>query len=270
MNSCTRLLAALPKNTQTKMQERVLACKKNRRSKPSLLLTVCGVGQTLESLHLCVDVLQDGSSLLPAPARHKLLADPQSKIPGLHRPPSRGAGPEFSLVAHVQVNSSTAPRRHGRIPHPPEDVPYGGFGPDLPCYPPLSHGSEEGSEVTTGGCHLVLLRPVPWSCHRVGSTTLLSKACRNHRVAPMWHSTERGSIIQDAAQQDRGFGCIGRGLAVNLTRVNGFSWPSSRQVWYDPRIHHDEFPVVGFRIHQHESPALWTIGLDSETSRHWP
>ena len=44
--------------------------------------------------------------------------------------------------------------------NPPKDAPYGGFGPDLPCYPPLSHGSSRfeiddrrtrDSELRTGG-----------------------------------------------------------------------------------------------------------------------
>ena len=50
-------------------------------------------------------------------------------------------GLEFPLAAHVPGNSCTAPRRHGRITHQPEDGPHGGFGPDMPCNPPLSHGS---------------------------------------------------------------------------------------------------------------------------------
>ena len=60
-------------------------------------------------------------------------------------------GLKFLLAAHVPGDSYTAPRRHGRITHPPEDVPHGGFGPDLSCYPALSHGS---SELPTGACFL--------------------------------------------------------------------------------------------------------------------
>ena len=37
--------------------------------------------------------------------------------------------PEFLVTAHVPVNSCTAPRRHGRITHLPEEVPHGGFWP---------------------------------------------------------------------------------------------------------------------------------------------
>ena len=44
--------------------------------------------------------------------------------------------PQFLLAAYVPMNSCTAPRRHGKITHQPEDVPYG-CGPDLPCHPPL-------------------------------------------------------------------------------------------------------------------------------------
>ena len=35
-------------------------------------------------------------------------------------------------------DSCASLRRHGKTQ--PEDAPYGWFGPDLPCYPPLSHG----------------------------------------------------------------------------------------------------------------------------------
>ena len=41
------------------------------------------------------------------------------------------SGPEFLLAASVPVNSCTVQRL---------DVPYGRFGPNQPCYPPLSHG----------------------------------------------------------------------------------------------------------------------------------
>ena len=71
------------------------------------------------------------------------LTDPQSQeTPGLHRPRClTHSGHEFLLAAYVPMNSCTSPRRHGRITHQPQDAPYGGFGPDLPCYPPMSHGS---------------------------------------------------------------------------------------------------------------------------------
>ena len=49
--------------------------------------------------------------------------------------------PEFHLTAFVPVNSCTDLRSHGRTTHQPEDVPYGGFRPELRYYPPLSHGS---------------------------------------------------------------------------------------------------------------------------------
>ena len=56
----------------------------------------------------------------PGRVDHKQLSDPS-----LHRPPSHA----WSLKSSWQ----TASRRHGRITHQPEDVPYGRFGPDLPC-----------------------------------------------------------------------------------------------------------------------------------------
>ena len=49
--------------------------------------------------------------------------------------------PVLLLSTDVPMNSYTAPRHHGTITHQPEDFPNGGFGPDLLCYPPLSHGS---------------------------------------------------------------------------------------------------------------------------------
>ena len=51
------------------------------------------------------------------------------------------SGLEFLLAAYAPGDSCTFPRRHGQITHHPEDAPYGGFGPDLPCCPPVSHGS---------------------------------------------------------------------------------------------------------------------------------
>ena len=50
-------------------------------------------------------------------------------------------GLEFLMTAYVPVKSCRVPRRHGRTTHQTEDTPFGGFGPDLPCYPPLSHES---------------------------------------------------------------------------------------------------------------------------------
>ena len=43
--------------------------------------------------------------------------------------------------AQLKLISGRVWGRHGRITQQPEVVPYGGFGQDLPCYPPLSHGS---------------------------------------------------------------------------------------------------------------------------------
>ena len=57
---------------------------------------------------------------------HKQVSDPQTK--------SKRPKPSTSMP----VNSCTALRRHGRITHQPEDVLDGGFGPELPCCPPLS------------------------------------------------------------------------------------------------------------------------------------
>ena len=71
------------------------------------------------------------------------MSDRQSKRP---RPASAAfscPAAEFPLAASVPVtvSSCTVPRHHGRLTNEPEDVPYGGFCPDLPCHPPLPHGS---------------------------------------------------------------------------------------------------------------------------------
>ena len=95
----------------------------------------------------------------PARADPKQLSSPQSKRPRPTPAAFSCSGPEFHLAANVPVNSCTVPRRHGSIHHPPEDILYGGIGPDLPCYPPPSHGrgltsmTEElgGSEPPIGG-----------------------------------------------------------------------------------------------------------------------
>ena len=57
------------------------------------------------------------------------------------RPPEQETQGLKPWAADVPVSSRRVPRRHGRITQQPEDVPHGGFGPDLPCYPPRSHGS---------------------------------------------------------------------------------------------------------------------------------
>ena len=77
----------------------------------------------------------------PGRVVHNQLSDLQSKRP---RPASAAfpcPEPEFLLAAHVAGNSCTTPRSHVRIIHLPEDVPYRGFDPHLPCHPPLSQVS---------------------------------------------------------------------------------------------------------------------------------
>ena len=57
----------------------------------------------------------------------------------------------LSATQGVRVTGSCLPQSRdamGRKTHQPEGGPYGGFGPDLPCYPPLAHG---GSDLPTGG-----------------------------------------------------------------------------------------------------------------------
>ena len=67
---------------------------------------------------------------------------PQGKRPGLLRPRCLIAWAWIPPDNIYASDSCISPRRHGRITHQPQDVPFGGFGLDLPCKPPLSHGSE--------------------------------------------------------------------------------------------------------------------------------
>ena len=66
---------------------------------------------------------------------------PRARDPGLHLPSSHDLTLNSSWQPVCRKKLCTAPRRHGIITHQPEDVPFGGFRPELSCYPPLSHGS---------------------------------------------------------------------------------------------------------------------------------
>ena len=79
----------------------------------------------------------------PGRVDHRQLSDAQRKRPRPALAVVSCTEPEFLLAASVPANSCTAARCHGRTTHQPEDVPYGRFGPDLPCYPPLSHASSK-------------------------------------------------------------------------------------------------------------------------------
>ena len=64
-------------------------------------------------------------------------------------PPLRDSSSMLSTVLHrprrlLMQHISETPCNDT---HQPEDVPHGGFGPDLPCYPPLSHGSSTTGEL---------------------------------------------------------------------------------------------------------------------------
>ena len=83
----------------------------------------------------------------------------------------------------MPVYSCTVQRRHGRITHQPEDVP---FGRELPCYPPVSHGS---SRIEVGDRGTRRFRtPHEWEC-----LTLPSEATRTHTVFTerVWHSAAK-------------------------------------------------------------------------------
>ena len=97
-------------------------------------------------------VLSFGAALLAAKsATQGVWITGRSSTPQCKRPRSASAafsstGPEFTFAAHVSVDSCRTPKRHGRITHQPGNVQYGGFCPDLPCYPPLSLGSSRKEE----------------------------------------------------------------------------------------------------------------------------
>ena len=77
------------------------------------------------------------------------------------------------------MNSCTSPRRHGRITHQPEDA---GSGPDLSCYPPLSHGSSRfkvGDRRTRG-----FRAPCKWECLTVTSTNTAGFSSPTTSVGP--------------------------------------------------------------------------------------
>ena len=90
------------------------------------------------SMHLvCVDA---GRVFAPSRTGTSSCPTPRSKDRHLHRPPSHALGFNSSWQPTCQ-RTCTSQRRRGMITHQPEDVPYGECGRELPCYPPLSHGS---------------------------------------------------------------------------------------------------------------------------------
>ena len=100
---------------------------------------------------------------------------PGARGSGLHRPCASCPGLELLLVAHVPVSSCTVPRRHGRTNHEPEDVPQGGFGQDLPHYPPMSHGSSRFEVDEKALRKRVSLRPLCGPpTHRVAAVVFLT------------------------------------------------------------------------------------------------
>ena len=85
-------------------------------------------------------VLSVGSSLFTAPsATQRVACGPQADS----RPPEQHkySGLEFHLATYMPgIHTQPRDAMEGEA-HQPKDAPYGGFGPDLPCSPPLSHVS---------------------------------------------------------------------------------------------------------------------------------
>ena len=100
---------------------------------------------------MCADVIQVGSPLLPARSFRVTGSWP---IPRAREQACIGRGVSHTLglnsswqVMHQGIHAQS-PRRHGRRTNQPDNAPYGGFDPDLPCYPPPSARSSR-SEVDT-------------------------------------------------------------------------------------------------------------------------
>ena len=123
--------------------------------------TVLEVGSTLLAALIAtqgVRITSPGPApeFLPRRVDHRQLSDPQNKRP---KPASSAFScpePEFSPCASELVHSPETSWKD----NPTNQRTLGGFGPDLPCYPPLSHGSSRfgadyrrtrGSENPTGG-----------------------------------------------------------------------------------------------------------------------
>ena len=98
----------------------------------------------------------------PSRVDRKQLSDTQSKRPRLASAAFSCPEAEFLMAACVPMNSCTAPRRHERISHQPEDASCGRCGPDRPCCPPLPHGSSriEVDDQGTRGFRA----PHKWEC----------------------------------------------------------------------------------------------------------
>ena len=90
-------------------------------------------------VHACAALMCFRSDLRSFPhgrAGHKKLADPRSMGPALHRPRClKRHGLAFCPWSFMHIPETSWKD------DPPTSATYGGFGPDLPCYPPLSHGS---------------------------------------------------------------------------------------------------------------------------------
>ena len=142
--------ANLPSGAKTR-------AKRKRRSGSRWVHIQRGPGVSCVHMGCTFLLLADGAIVPQTPVRSpRTRARDQARIGRLliH------SGLEFLLAAYVVGDSWTSPRRHGRLTHQPEDVPYGWFGGDLPCYPPLSHGTSRfevddrrswSSEPPTGG-----------------------------------------------------------------------------------------------------------------------
>ena len=79
--------------------------------------------------------------------------------------------------------------RHGKITHKPEDVPCGGFDPDLPCYPALRlHLMKESLCVAK-------LMQISRAADKVKNTLLPSLVCSLQAADATLHSKKAVLVI---------------------------------------------------------------------------
>ena len=115
-----------------------------------------------------------------------------------------------SLAACVPSNARTIPRRHPRINRQPEDAHYGGFGPELPCCPPMSRWSSR-SEVDDSG---VPSSP-QWECLTVygeglsiqSSTSLIMWSVLFWQLSQTGHLPPSDALVQTYFDVQHGRSC---------------------------------------------------------------
>ena len=140
------------------------------------------------------------------------------------------------------MNSCTSQRRHGRITHQPDDAPYGGFVPDLPCYPPdvVADVMVSPSAVHSSGlfftrepncrrmqptdCSQLVLQTNDDCCHKLLSMNLstslqLTQLSRDH-----WRVTQPCRRFCDAVHVPRQLSHHALRLTVSWRTPHAITW----------------------------------------------